>query len=609
MLNYDGIWRKITSCQWKTSLCSSSFSSFSKNEKLLLPEGFCTRLSLYYDSSTMYGSSDNKRGQYCTPTAIKSKNRVQRSIATTIPRREWVTRSMPRTLLLGQTSEFDKKDLVAVGLGSQNFEYILSVSQTVPPQHPVDSETIKDATLSLNTNTNTNSTSRQESILYTFRHPMSNITLYGHGISLPRFRSWVRYKIYNTYPSNHTLWRCDNVTNFISSRMIHASDPLVKDGLRKEWFARKLLVDRTEVLSVLSSNSDGENNVGTSSSDGSAGNIAWNLQARENVTLRKKRKLEDVLKGYVHRLMDIIQDEVNDVRHDARNKNRTKSTYRPFNLFSWLEQTYDQPSINRLLASNFHEMAITDQKESMAQLLQWFREMFPYYYDKCHHCGASYREDSTSHSTGESETCLENHNSSINAVGLLQEDDGDLLDGSFLGYCYPEINEQNGKAARTEIFRCHSCRRYTRFPRYNSVKHIVENRRGRCGEYSILLYRILRALGHEARWVVDWADHVWVECRIGGRWIHLDPCEAALDRPLLYQEWGKKQTYIIAFWIPLKLDKVNFSERYISDVTLNYTSDEATTVSERRHLDQAIVESILESNASFLKVQIHNMLK
>ena len=32
----------------------------------------------------------------------------------------------------------------------------------------------------------------------------------------------------------------------------------------------------------------------------------------------------------------------------------------------------------------------------------------------------------------------------------------------------------------------------------------------------MLLYRMLRALGYDrVRWVVDWADHVWVEVRLG----------------------------------------------------------------------------------------------
>jgi transglutaminase-like putative cysteine protease len=37
--------------------------------------------------------------------------------------------------------------------------------------------------------------------------------------------------------------------------------------------------------------------------------------------------------------------------------------------------------------------------------------------------------------------------------------------------------------------------------------------------------------------VVDFEDHVWTEywSPAGGRWVHLDPCEAAYDKPLLYE--------------------------------------------------------------------------
>ena len=34
------------------------------------------------------------------------------------------------------------------------------------------------------------------------------------------------------------------------------------------------------------------------------------------------------------------------------------------------------------------------------------------------------------------------------------------------------------------------------------------------------------------------------------RWVHADPCEAAIDEPLLYQAWGKNQTFIFAFESP-----------------------------------------------------------
>lgn len=61
--------------------------------------------------------------------------------------------------------------------------------------------------------------------------------------------------------------------------------------------------------------------------------------------------------------------------------------------------------------------------------------------------------------------------------------------------------------------------------RYVAVSKVLETRRGRCGEYSVLMMRLLEALGYSCRWVVDWSDHVWVEARVGGNWVHVDPCE------------------------------------------------------------------------------------
>ncbi|CAM9491075.1 unnamed protein product, partial [Phaeothamnion confervicola] len=163
---------------------------------------------------------------------------------------------------------------------------------------------------------------------------------------------------------------------------------------------------------------------------------------------------------------------------------------------------------------------------ALKRLLVWFRTSFPYYYDSCLSCGNRERN-------------------------------------AFVGYVMATAAERSHKAARTELYHCAACRAVSRFARYNAIMKVLETRRGRCGEYSVLMLRFLEALGYEARWVVDWADHVWTEARVGGRWVHVDPCEAAVDEPLLYESWGKKQTIIIAF---TRQEAVDVTGRYTSDL-------------------------------------------
>ena len=55
------------------------------------------------------------------------------------------------------------------------------------------------------------------------------------------------------------------------------------------------------------------------------------------------------------------------------------------------------------------------------------------------------------------------------------------------------------------------CGRITRFPRYNHAGKLLETRRGRCGEWAQAFILCCRALKYDARYVLDWNDHVWTE--------------------------------------------------------------------------------------------------
>lgn len=130
----------------------------------------------------------------------------------------------------------------------------------------------------------------------------------------------------------------------------------------------------------------------------------------------------------------------------------------------------------------------------------------------------------------------------------------------------PSDEDQAYGATRVEAYRCPVCAATTRFPRYNDAVKLLETRAGRCGEWANAFTLCCRAMGFEARWVMDWTDHVWTECwsETQGRWLHCDSCEDACDQPLLYEQgWGKKLSYVVAFG---KDDVVDVTRRYVVDM-------------------------------------------
>ncbi len=58
-----------------------------------------------------------------------------------------------------------------------------------------------------------------------------------------------------------------------------------------------------------------------------------------------------------------------------------------------------------------------------------------------------------------------------------------------------------------------------------------------------ILFSSLYSVGFETRYVQDYTDHVWCEIWLKGLggWTHVDPCENAVNSPLVYETgWGKK---------------------------------------------------------------------
>lgn len=115
---------------------------------------------------------------------------------------------------------------------------------------------------------------------------------------------------------------------------------------------------------------------------------------------------------------------------------------------------------------------------------------------------------------------------------------------------------------------------------------MLDTHKGRCGEWANCFNLILRALDFEARYVLDWTDHVWNEVYSHAlkRWLHIDSCEAALDKPLIYEHgWGKKLTYVIAF-----------SHEQCLDVTWRYSYKHAEVVKRRNECDEMWLADTLQ---------------
>ena len=75
----------------------------------------------------------------------------------------------------------------------------------------------------------------------------------------------------------------------------------------------------------------------------------------------------------------------------------------------------------------------------------------------------------------------------------------------------PNAEDREYHATRVEGYKCNIHGIPLRFARYNHPVKLFETRTGRCGEWANAFTAICKALGHDARIVLDWTDHVWTE--------------------------------------------------------------------------------------------------
>jgi hypothetical protein len=91
---------------------------------------------------------------------------------------------------------------------------------------------------------------------------------------------------------------------------------------------------------------------------------------------------------------------------------------------------------------------------------------------------------------------------------------------------------------------------------------------------------------------------MWAEVKVDGEWVHLDPCEAAVGENLIYQGWGKKQTFIFAF---------SYSSPFVEDVTALYTSN--FTASLERRLSCNVTEDVIQNTLRAASKEIQELVK
>ena len=239
-----------------------------------------------------------------------------------------------------------------------------------------------------------------------------------------------------------------------------------------------------------------------------------------------------------------------------------------FMLYKRVTEQYDNPEILKKVRSLIPQdvilKATTKEDGNIIPLLKWFKNEFMKWIPKDPVC----------------EVCV-NRCDSPNGVS-----DSNSISSRSVASAAPIMQIKKiiigdpWKIRKVEVFGCSVCKSEYAFPRYGEILKIVENKTGRCSEWSMLFGAILSSLGIKTRIVHDFLDHCWNEAMLSysssedGQWVHVDSTldyPISLNHPHYYEEnWRKEYQYVLAF----TADK-------IEDVTKTYTQ-KWETVHQRR---------------------------
>lgn len=164
--------------------------------------------------------------------------------------------------------------------------------------------------------------------------------------------------------------------------------------------------------------------------------------------------------------------------------------------------------------------------------------------------------------------------------------------------CNPDTDTVADDCMYAELRQCKSCgaAHFFEYARFHGPLALFGTRQkrdwvmGQCEEFSRAGYALLASLGWEARYVLDFTDHVWIEVKLPhpdtGKmgWVHADPSEGVLDAPLMYETgWGKQLTMIFAF-----------TPWNVEHVTRTYTANYPETVA-RRGIPENLLDEVLQT--------------